>query len=292
MRRLDSPEAKAAINESVRRIRTIALVHETLSREPGDDVTFSEIVRPLLRLVEDSLQSPDRPVSFVVHGDGGRVPATVATPLSVVLTELLQNAVDHGFREGLTGKGSVAVQLSHEVDDDDHVVLCVRVIDNGAGLATDFDIANATGLGLSIVRTLVTDRTRWHNRNASCHARRSRGRRCDSWSVCQWRRTGHCHRTPRSPLPGLRGGSAGVLCRAVAGSDLTAQGAALIFRCAAPDTRILVGVNRELQTLDLHGALTASFLCLAELQEGLAVEPTGKNNSGSVSRHTACWRHV
>jgi two-component sensor histidine kinase len=84
------------------------------------------------------------------------VPATVATPLSVVLTELLQNAVDHGFREGLTGKGSVAVQLSHETDADDHVVLCVRVIDNGAGLATDFDIANATGLGLSIVRTLVT----------------------------------------------------------------------------------------------------------------------------------------
>ncbi|MFM7094927.1 MAG: ATP-binding protein, partial [Actinomycetota bacterium] len=104
----------------------------------------------------DSLQSPDRPVSFVVHGDGGRVPATVATPLSVVLTELLQNAVDHGFREGLTGKGSVAVQLSQENDADDHVVLCVRVIDNGAGLAPDFDIANATGLGLSIVRTLVT----------------------------------------------------------------------------------------------------------------------------------------
>ncbi|MFM8388713.1 MAG: sensor histidine kinase, partial [Actinomycetota bacterium] len=156
VRRLDSPEAKAAVDESVRRIRTIALVHETLSREPGDDVTFIEIVRPLLRLVEDSLQSPDRPVSFVVHGDGGRVPATVATPLSVVLTELLQNAVDHGFREGLTGKGSVAVQLSHETDADDHVVLCVRVIDNGAGLAPDFDIANATGLGLSIVRTLVT----------------------------------------------------------------------------------------------------------------------------------------
>jgi two-component sensor histidine kinase len=156
VRRLDSPEAKAAVDESVRRIRTIALVHETLSREPGDDVTFIEIVRPLLRLVEDSLQSPDRPVSFVVHGDGGRVPATVATPLSVVLTELLQNAVDHGFREGLTDKGSVAVQLSQEADVDDHVALCVRVIDNGAGLAADFDIASATGLGLSIVRTLVT----------------------------------------------------------------------------------------------------------------------------------------
>ena len=59
---------------SVRRIRTIALVHETLSREPGDDVAFLEIVRPLLRLAEEGLQSPDRPVRFTVQGDGGRLP--------------------------------------------------------------------------------------------------------------------------------------------------------------------------------------------------------------------------
>ena len=72
-RRLESPEAKAAVAESVRRIRTIALVHETLSREPGDDVAFLEIVRPLLRLAEEGLQSPDRPVRFTVQGDGGRL---------------------------------------------------------------------------------------------------------------------------------------------------------------------------------------------------------------------------
>ena len=65
-RRLENPEAKAAVGESVRRIRTIALVHESLSREPGDDVTFIEIVRPLLRLAEESLQSPDRPVQFTL----------------------------------------------------------------------------------------------------------------------------------------------------------------------------------------------------------------------------------
>ena len=107
-RRLENPEAKAAVSESVRRIRTIALVHESLSREPGDDVTFIEIVRPLLRLAEESLQSPDRPVHFTLAGDGGRIPARVATPLSVVLTELMQNAVDHGFPEG-SGGGKVVV---------------------------------------------------------------------------------------------------------------------------------------------------------------------------------------
>ena len=74
-RRLTNLEAKAAVQDSVRRIRTIALVHESLSREPGEDIAFIEIVRPLLRLAEEGLQSPDRPVRFTVHGDGGRIPA-------------------------------------------------------------------------------------------------------------------------------------------------------------------------------------------------------------------------
>jgi len=149
-RRLTSPEAKAAVQESVRRIRTIALVHETLSREPGEDVAFVEIVRPLLRLAEEGLQSPDRPVRFTVQGDGGRLPATVATPLSVVLTELLQNAVDHGFPEGSDG-GTVVVVLGGD-DDEMHIT----VVNDGMGLDPSFDLDAATGLGLSIVRTLVT----------------------------------------------------------------------------------------------------------------------------------------
>jgi two-component sensor histidine kinase len=149
-RRLQSAEAKAAVTESVRRIRTIALVHEALSREPGDDVAFIEIVRPLLRLVEESLQSPDRPMRFEVIGDGGRLPATVVTPLSVVLTELLQNAVDHGYTEG-DGGGSVVVRLGCTDTE-----LTVAVIDDGRGIAPDFSLDDATGLGLSIVRTLVT----------------------------------------------------------------------------------------------------------------------------------------
>lgn len=149
-RRLTSPEAKEAVAESVRRIRTIALVHETLSREPGEDISFIEIVRPLMRLVEEGLQSADRPVTFQAKGDGGRLAATIATPLSVVILELLQNAVDHGFPEGSSG-GAVMVVLAHDEDE-----LHIQVVNNGIALSPDFDFAKATGLGLSIVRTLVT----------------------------------------------------------------------------------------------------------------------------------------
>lgn len=162
-RRLTSIEAKDAIEESVRRIRSIALVHETLSQEGGGEVPLNDIVRPLVRMVEESLVSPDRPVRFRVEGDAGRVPARVATPLAVVVTELLQNAADHAFPVPASATtetappaatppvGSVLVHL-----DNDGEELAVRVVDDGVGLPPGFALEDARGLGLSIVRSLVT----------------------------------------------------------------------------------------------------------------------------------------
>ncbi|MDZ7732320.1 MAG: histidine kinase N-terminal domain-containing protein [Acidimicrobiia bacterium] len=129
-RRLGAPEAKSALEESVRRIRSIALVHETLSREAGDDVPFIEIVRPLVRMVEEGLSSPERPLDFKVVGDAGTLPAPIATPLAVVLTELLQNVVDHAYPEGAVDEGGQAVvELANDGSE-----LVVRVVDDGVGL--------------------------------------------------------------------------------------------------------------------------------------------------------------
>lgn len=151
-RRLSSPEAKAAIEESVRRIRSIALVHETLSHEPGDELPFSEIVRPLVRMVEEGLVSPEHPVDFVVVGDAGMLPASTATPLAVVLTELLQNVVDHAYPMGADiDRGHVTVELGNSSE-----ALWVRVTDDGVGLPEAFSLDACTGLGLSIVRALIT----------------------------------------------------------------------------------------------------------------------------------------
>jgi two-component sensor histidine kinase len=153
-RRVGSPEAKQAIEESVRRIRSIALVHETLSRETGDDVSFNEIIRPLVRMVEEGLASPERPVRFLVTGDAGKLAARVATPLAVVLTELLQNAVDHAYSSAVDGETPAEreVTVSFQPDGDQ---LVIRVLDDGVGLPEGFSMASGSGLGLSIVRSLV-----------------------------------------------------------------------------------------------------------------------------------------
>jgi two-component sensor histidine kinase len=148
-RRLESREAKAAIEESVRRVRSIALVHEILSREAGEDVPFLDIVHDLTRMAEEAFAVPERPIRCVVDGDPGAVPATVATPLAVVLNELLQNTADHAFPAG-QGGGKVVLSLTREAGE-----LVVTVSDDGAGLPEGFDIESSSGLGLSIVRTLV-----------------------------------------------------------------------------------------------------------------------------------------
>lgn len=157
-RRLEEPTAKAAIEESVRRIRTIALVHDMLSREPGEDVAFLSVLRPLVGMVEEGLVSPDRPVSFTVDGDPGKLSAPVATSLSVVITEILQNIVEHAFPTAvqLVGESIVNISLQKEAGE-----LSVVITDNGVGISDDLVSAlgggdgNKTSLGLSIVHSVV-----------------------------------------------------------------------------------------------------------------------------------------
>jgi two-component sensor histidine kinase len=153
-RRLESPEARAAIEESVRRIRSIALVHETLSAGASQEVDLGEIVRQLVRMVGEGIISDDMPVRLVVDGDPGEVRAEVATPMAVVLTELLQNAVEHGYPRERLGAGGEEPRVTVSMANDGTQLL-VRVVDNGVGLPAGFEVDGPT-LGLTIVRALVT----------------------------------------------------------------------------------------------------------------------------------------
>ncbi|MBS1838298.1 MAG: PAS domain-containing sensor histidine kinase, partial [Actinobacteria bacterium] len=154
-RRLIEPSAKAAIEESVRRIRSIALVHETLSREDGDDVDFGDVVRPLVRMVEEGLTSPEVPLEFVIEGGAGKLPSPEATSLAVVTTELLQNVVDHAYPPGTLDRGQrgrIRIVMTN-----DSVVLRLAVVDDGAGIPSDFDPLTSDSLGMTIVRGLVDE---------------------------------------------------------------------------------------------------------------------------------------
>ena len=149
-RRLPPGEGSDALAEAERRIRSIALVHEILSREAGEQVPFDQIIAFLIRMAEDTSISPEAPVRFTIEGVAGELPATLATPLSVVLSELIQNAVEHGYPDGSAG-GHVHIGLANNGDR-----LQVVVQDDGLGLPAGFTIDRTRSLGLSIARDLVT----------------------------------------------------------------------------------------------------------------------------------------
>lgn len=147
-RRTDHPDAREALAEATRRVAAIALVHETLAGAIGGDgeVDLDDVVDRLLTAVVDTAH-PVATVHVARQGSGGLVPALVATPLSVALSELLHNAIEHG----VVGRSevSVGVELSRGSD----ATLTASVVDDGAGMAVDAP----EGLGRQIVRTLIEE---------------------------------------------------------------------------------------------------------------------------------------
>jgi two-component sensor histidine kinase len=152
-RRSDELETRIALQEAERRVRSIAVVHEVLSREPGEEVVFDEIVRSLVMLVEDTVLAL-HPVEIVVNGELGTLSTDVATPLAVALAELLTNAVEHAFVDfGGSENDHVGVVTLNLYKEGTNAVAEIR--DNGRGLRSDFSLEVPTSLGLSIVRDLV-----------------------------------------------------------------------------------------------------------------------------------------
>jgi two-component sensor histidine kinase len=154
-RRDDDVQSRSALLEAERRIRSIAVVHEVLSREPGEEVDFSEIVDSIVTMVEEqSLLTTE--IELMVNGDLGVLPTDTATPLAIVIAEVLMNAVEHAFVSMPDGvPGLVALRLTN-----DGTTATAEVRDNGRGLPDNFSVEVPTSLGLSIVRDLVRNQLR------------------------------------------------------------------------------------------------------------------------------------
>jgi two-component system, sensor histidine kinase PdtaS len=156
-RRVDVPEAKTALEESVRRVASIALVHETLSMSSDEAVEFDGIVDRISTAATE-VASTETSVRMRRDGTFGVLPAEIATSLVMVLNELLINAVEHGFGEGdgLPAGPAEVVVSAHRFRKQLHVT----VADNGRGLPENFTADAGGRLGLQIVRALATGELR------------------------------------------------------------------------------------------------------------------------------------
>ena len=213
-RRMTSDEARVALEDATSRVASIAIVHETLSQAFDEIVDFDRVADGLLRMVGDVSASWGG-VSARREGSFGAVSADVATSLAMVVTELCQNAVEHGLADS---SGEVRV-----VPVDRTTGTCTsRSATTAAGSRPTSTASSSRSLGLSIVSTLVAEM---------------------KGTFTLGNRTGRSGHPGRGGHPALSRGSSGLLTRRPSGTQLGG-------RCAA---RSGGSIHRIVPKGGLHG---------------------------------------
>ena len=150
-RRVESEEARQHLNEAVNRVLSMSVIHEFLSQDEHRPINIKDVCKRIAGQVQQVSGNVDQTVTVQVTGPNIRLPASQATPVAMVINELMLNAVEHGLSDRTQGEINIVL---------DDLGDAVRVIvgDNGGGLPPGFDPAQQTSsLGLHIVHTLVTD---------------------------------------------------------------------------------------------------------------------------------------
>jgi two-component system, sensor histidine kinase PdtaS len=148
-RRVGDPAAREALEESVRRVGSIAVVHEMLAETADEEVDLDDVLARLSSMVGEVART-EHPIHVARSGHAGRVPAAVATPVAMAVTELVQNSLQHGLADR---PGTVRVTAARHGGD-----LVIVVEDDGVGLPPGFDVEATDSLGLRIVTTMVAEK--------------------------------------------------------------------------------------------------------------------------------------
>jgi two-component system, sensor histidine kinase PdtaS len=148
-RRMSNAEGREALMESVRRVSSIALVHDALSMSVDEEVNLDEVIDRILPIMND-VATVNSPIRINRAGMLGVLDSDRATALIMVITELVQNAIEHAF-DPEASQGSVTIRAERSAR-----WLDVVVHDNGHGLPEGFNVEKSDRLGLQIVRTLVS----------------------------------------------------------------------------------------------------------------------------------------
>jgi two-component sensor histidine kinase len=137
--------AKRALTEASGRIGLIASIQSQLQGKDGARAPFNRFAGDIL--ADAIAASGAAEVRLEIEGGDEPLHAEQATPVSLVLLECVNNALEHAF-----GGGAGVVRVSMRRDGPLQVL---TVADDGRGLPEGFDVEASGALGLRIVRTLA-----------------------------------------------------------------------------------------------------------------------------------------
>ncbi len=142
----DGLTAQEVLQANIHRVHSIATVHESLSEQGFRLVDVRDVLGRITRMTAETMTRPSLQLAIEIEGESLLLPSRAATALTLVVNELVHNAIEHG----LSGReaGQIVVSLGRSAEE---IIVLVR--DNGRGLPVELQ----AGLGLEIVETLVRD---------------------------------------------------------------------------------------------------------------------------------------
>ena len=149
-RRAENEYTRQQLTEAVNRILSVAVIHEFLSEDENRPINIRDLADRVAGQVGQVTGSPEQEIDIRVRGPRIRLPAGQATPVAMVINELMLNALEHGLQGHR--KGTIEIVL-----EDMGQSVRVYVENSGSSLPPDFDPQQNRSLGLQIVHTLVED---------------------------------------------------------------------------------------------------------------------------------------
>ncbi len=152
-RRSGSEDVKQALQDSIHRIESMALVHEIVSNFDEDYVALRSIIEELWRLLRQGLGSSEQRIDMEYTGEDIIMSSHKASYVSLVMNELFSNLFKHAFKDRTEGQVQVDVRDVKDEDHGDRLHITIR--DTGCGLPDDFESTRQRRLGLQIIDNLV-----------------------------------------------------------------------------------------------------------------------------------------
>ncbi|AYL99646.1 sensor histidine kinase [Mucilaginibacter celer] len=146
---LEDNAAKVAVNDSLRRMQAMALIHQKLYQDQNTTtIAMPEYINDLVQYLHESFDAGNR-ISFEQQIEALDLDVSQAIPLGLIVTESIVNAMKYAFLN--EEDGTVSIILQH--DSPDYLVL--KISDNGIGLPPGFDTMEHNSLGLDLMQGLA-----------------------------------------------------------------------------------------------------------------------------------------
>lgn len=147
-RRAQSLETKSVLRDCVGRVNSIAIVHEYLSQQDSGLIDVDKVAKGIYQAIISSMLSPEFKLEANFFADKTQLSSDKATSIALILNEMLQNSIEHGFEGRSKGRLDVDFRLV-----EDNYELTIQ--DDGIGLPEGVDVMSSKSLGLKIIKTMA-----------------------------------------------------------------------------------------------------------------------------------------